>query len=297
MLIAGLGLAGCGGSGAVTLSVTSSLVDGGGNPTTAPIPQGQVGSLQVTLANDTQQAASGVALRIALPASLRYLSTLSIAEVGGSVRTADVDPPSGAPSPVWGAWTIPPSSPGAPAFVSVTIQVLAQGSPGRYQLTPVVLTAATSAEQDGRPVTVAVQPAPSLSLGLRATPALAAAGTVVTYQAIITNSGSGTAVNTVLSLTLPEGFTYLGTRTVGGTASTSGATAPIVGSTLPIWTGYDVPGAGRAGPGLLSLTFQVQVAAVDPSGSYACSASLISGSGTAVATLQNFAALAAVAVS
>ncbi|HVA21159.1 MAG TPA: hypothetical protein VNN74_03585 [Candidatus Micrarchaeia archaeon] len=296
MLAAG-GLAGCAGAGgAVLLQVTSTAVDSSGTPSTASVPQGQTGSFQVTLTNQTQQAASGVALRVALPAGLRYLTTLSIAEIGGAVRTADVDPPTGGATPVWGAWTIPPSVPGNPASVSLTIEVQAQGAPGRYQLTPDVLTAATSSEQDGPTLTMTVAPAPSLDFALRVAPGLAAAGTTVTYRATVTNSGSGPAVGTNLSVALPEGFVYQGTQTVGGTASTAGATAPIPGSTVPVWAGYDVPGAGSNGPGLLILVFQVQLPATVTAGSYAAGASLISGSGTAGATVQNYAALAPVTV-
>ncbi len=297
VLLAALGLAGCAGSGgAVPLRVTSSLVDSVGTPISADLPQGQLGTFQVTLTNDTQQAASGVALRLALPSGLSYVSTPSITQSLGSVRTADLDPPGGVAAPVWGAWTIPPSSPGAPSFVTVTIQLQAQGGPGRYRLTPVVLTAATSAEQSGPPVTLTVSPAPSLSLTLRVAPALAAAGTVVTYRAAITNSGSGAATGTTLSLTLPDGVTYAGTQSVSGTATTAGASAPILGSTLPVWSGYTVPGAGPSGPGLLILIFQAQILATVPSGTYAVSAALISGSGTAAATMQTYAALAPVTV-
>lgn len=298
LALTAVGLAGCGlGPQAVALRVSTVALTDSGYPSTAPIPQGQTGAIQVTLGNDSQQAASGVALRLAMPAGLRYVSTESIAENGGAVRTANVDPPGGSSNPVWGAWTIPPLVPGYPSSVQLTIAVAAQGSPGRYQLTPDVLTAASGTEQDGRPITLAVAPAPALALNLRVDPAIAAPGTVVTYHATVTNGGSGAASATTLSLTLPEGFVYQGTTTVGGTVASAGATMPIPNTTLPVWAGYEVPAAGPGGPGVLALTFQVQIPQRIAAGSYAATAALITAPGGTAGTLQSFQGLAPVTVS
>ncbi|HUY61783.1 MAG TPA: hypothetical protein VMW49_07895 [Candidatus Dormibacteraeota bacterium] len=294
--LAGL-LAGCGGGGGVTgLKVSSTLLSPGGQPVTGAVPEGQSVTLQVTVTNQTARAVSGVAVRIALPSQLTYVATAGASENGDVVRTADVDPATSAAVPVWGAWELGPSVPGAPSQVVLTVTLKATGAPGHYSLIPRVFAAGTSSVLVGPVLAVSVSPAASLQLSLRATPPTVPAGKTVLYQAVVTNSGAGPAGTMALSITLPENFVFLRTLSTGGNASGVAVVMPNMGTTVPNWSGFSIPGASSSGPGVLTVAFEARVLAIVPPGVYSSTAGLISGTGSNILTITNGAALAPVTV-
>ncbi len=274
------------------------MVSLGGYATSNQVAQGTATDVQMTITNVGTGAVEGVTLRVQVPSGLTYTNTVSVAENGDAVRSADISPVSRDATVTWGSWTIGPGSPGLLSQVVVTAQFSATGASGAAAIVPQVFATGYSSALTGAALTLQVTPAPSLDLTLRASPSSVKAGGTISYVATITNTGSGSAPGTVLSVTLPSDFDYQSTNSTSGNASTGGATYPVVGSVIPNWIGFDIPGEGSGGPGVLSLTFQVKVLPDVGAGVYQASATVVAGTGSSSENeLQlNFTGLAPVQV-
>lgn len=298
-LAAGTGVSACGSSTPLdSLAVSTQVIAQGSPATSAPVAQGTSAQVQVTVTNIGSGALRGVTIRLAVPSGFVYTNTVSVVQNGDAVRAADIAPVSREATLTWGAWTIGPGGPGAPSQVIVTANLMATGAAGESHLAPEVFATGYSSSLTGPTATLEITPAPALALVLRASPASVTAGSLVTYHAVITNTGSGAAPGTNLGITLPSDFDYVNTTSTAGNASTSGTSYPISGSVIPTWSGFDIPGQGSGGPGILSLTFQVRVLPDVPRGIYQATASLVASNGSPTQNqIQiNYAALAPVEV-
>ena len=290
----------CGGASIPsTLQVSSQVISPtGSSGSTEAVAQGTTAQVQVTVTNQGGSAFRGVTVRMAVPSGLVFTSTASLVASGDAVRSADIVPASRDATLTWGSWTIGPGSAGQASQVVITANLQATGAAGSVHVLPEVFASGYPNSLAGPPVTVEITPAPSLSLTLHANPAAVTAGSMVTYDAVITNTGSGSAPGTTLSITLPSDFDYVTTESTSGNASTSGATYPVVGSVIPTWSGFDIPGQSGSGPGLLTLTFEVKVLPDVGRGVYSATAGLVASNGSASQNevQLNYGPLAAVTV-
>ena len=256
------------------------MVSTGSSASTTSVPQGTEVELRITVTNVSQKSVSGVTVRVTVPAGFTYLGTVSTSVNGNSERSADISPTSKAATLTWGAWEMGPGGTGARSQVLITAGLEATGTPATTQFSPQIFATGFVNNLSGTPLNLTISPAPSLSLQLRVSPGAVAAGALVTYQLVLTNTGSGEAPNTSVAVTLPDGVDYAAAITTSGNAGTGGASFPTVGSEVPVWNGFDVPGAGSGGPAVLSLSFSVLVLATVPQGIYTCSASLVASTGS-----------------
>ncbi len=92
------------------------------------------------------------------------------------------------------------------------------------------------------------------------------AGVSATYTINISNAANRSpATGVSLSDTLPSGFTYDSTTafTQTGGATCTTVSIPAAGATVPVWAACDIPNGAA-----VVLTFNVQIAATVPSGTY-----------------------------
>ncbi len=280
--VVGALLTSCGGSAALTsLTVATQVIGQSGTASAAaPVAQGTVAQVQITVTNVGSSSIRGVTIRLDVPSALVYSSTASLVENGDAVRSADVAPTSRAASLTWGSWTIGPGVTGQPSQVVIVANLRATGAAASVQVAPQVFATGYTASLQGRAATLQITPAPALSMVLRVSPASVTAGSFVVYHAVITNTGSGPASGATLSITLPSDFDYQLTESTAGNTSTSGASYPVVGSVIPTWAGFDIPGQSSSGPGILTLTFEVKVLPDVPRGVYQATASLVASNGS-----------------
>ncbi|MFZ0169105.1 MAG: hypothetical protein WAL64_06740 [Candidatus Dormiibacterota bacterium] len=300
-LVVGLGVAlsACGTNRLGGLRVSSQVVSNGSTADTTSVPQGTEVDVRITVTNVSANSVDGVTVRVAVPAGFTYLTTATTTVNGNSERSADIDPRSKEATLTWGAWAMGPGNSGSKSQVLITAVLEASGSPGTAPVAPQVFATGFVNTLSGTPLDLTISPAPSLSFQLHVSPATVAPGQLVTYQLVVTNSGSGEAPNTSVGLTLPDDFDFAGTSSTSGNAGTGGASYPSLGSELPVWSGFDLPGAGSGGPGSLSLSFSVEVLSVVPQGVYTCSATLVASTGSQTQNYiqQNYTALAPLQVS
>jgi uncharacterized repeat protein (TIGR01451 family) len=298
-MLAGGALGGCGSAPAIAgLKVQTQVVALGGNAASNQVAQGSSTDAQITITNVGTSSLQGVTLRVAVPNGFTYTNTVSVTENGDSVRSADISPVSRQATLTWGSWTIGAGAPGLPSQVIVTAQFEATGGSGSTTLVPQVYATGYSGTLTAAPLALQVTPAPDLALSLRASPSTVTAGSTLTYVATLTNTGSGAAMGTTLSITLPSDFDYQSTVSTSGNASTGGATYPVVGSVIPNWIGFDIPGSSAGGPGVLTITFQVRVLPDVGAGVYQASATVVTGTGSSNENeiQTNYSALTPVAV-
>jgi len=300
-LAVGLGsvLSACGTTRLGGLEVTSRVVSNGSAADTTSVPQGTEVDVQITVTNVSGNSIDGVTVRVGVPSGFTYLTTATTTVNGNSERSADISPRSKEATLTWGAWAMGPGNSGGKSQVLITAELEATGSPGTAPVAPQVFATGFVNTLSGTPLDLTISPAPSLTLQLHVTPSTVAPGLQVTYQLVVTNTGSGEAPDTSIGLTLPDDFDFVGTGATSGNAGTGGASYPNTGSELPVWSGFDLPGAGSGGPGSLSLSFSVEVLSVVPQGIYTCSASLVASTGSQTQNYiqQNYTALAPIQVS
>lgn len=281
MVLAGGLMSACGSPSTLgNLRVATSL----GSKGPLQVAQGTAAPVTITVTNGGASAVEGVTVRVDVPSGFTYTNTVSVVENGDSVRTGDVAPTSRAAVLTWGSWTIGPGSPGFPSQVVITASLQATGGTGSVTLAPQVFASGSAGSVTSSPVSLQVTAAPSLAFTMRVSPSSAKSGGTITYFATVTNTGGGSAAGTSVSVTLPSDFDYQSTVGTSGDASTSGATYPIQGTEVPTWSGFDVPGQGSGGPGILTLEFSVKVLPDVGAGVYPATASVIAGDGS---TTQN----------
>lgn len=281
VVLAGGLMAACGTTSTLgNLKVTTSV----GSKGTLQVAQGTTAQATVTVTNGGSSAVEGVTVRMDVPSGFTYTNTVSVVENGDSVRTGDVAPKSRAAVLTWGSWTIGPGTSGFPSQVVIIAELRATGAAGVTTLAPQVFASGSAGTLTSSPVSLQVTAAPSLSFTMRVSPSSVKSGGTITYEATVTNTGGGSAAGTSVSITLPSDFDYQSTVSTSGDASTSGAVYPIKGSVVPTWAGFDIPGQGSGGPGILSLDFTVKVLADVGAGVYPATASVVAGDGS---TTQN----------
>jgi hypothetical protein len=292
-------MGGCGTNRLGGLEVSTSVLGSGSTASTNSVPQGTEVQVRITITNVGPHSVDGVTARVAVPPGFTYLSTVNTTTTGNSERTGDIAPTTKQATLIWGAWTMGPGAVGTKSQVLITAELEATGTPATAPFSPEVFATGYVNTLSGTPLNLTVASAPQMNLQLRASPAAVVAGELLTYDLVVTNTGSGSAPETSVGVTLPDDFDYTAAITTSGNAGTDGATIPTVGSEEPVWTGFDIPGASSAGPGLLSITFSVTVLAAVPGGSYNCSASLVAGTGSETQNYlqQNYSGLATVQVS
>jgi large repetitive protein len=276
----GLALSACGTTRLGGLKVSSQVVSNGSTADTTSVPQSTEVEVRITVTNVSANSVDGVTVRVVVPAGFTYLTTATTTVNGNSERSADISPRSKEATLTWGAWAMGPGNSGGKSQVLITPVFEATGSPGTAPVAPQVFATGYVNTLSGIPLDLTISPAPSLSLQLHVSPATATSGQLVTYQLVVTNSGSGEAPDTSIELTMPDDFDFAGSGATSGNAGTGGASYPNLGSELPVWSGFDLPGAGSGGPGSLSLSFSVEVLSVVPQGIYTCSASLVASTGS-----------------
>ena len=274
------------------------VVSNGSTSSTPTVPQGTEVDVKITISNVSQNSVGGVTVRVTVPNGFTYLNTVTTSTNGNSERSADVAPKSKQATLTWGAWAMGPRASSSKSQVLITAQMKATGTPANVQFSPEVFATGFVNTLSGTPLALTISPAPALNVQLRASPTAVPAGDRLTYEVVVTNTGSGEAPDTSVGVTLPDDFDYVGAAGSSGNASLEYATFPNIGTELPIWSGVDVPGAGSSGPGILSLNFTVEVLPLVPVGTYTCSASLVASTGSQTQNYiqQNYTALAAVQV-
>jgi uncharacterized repeat protein (TIGR01451 family) len=275
------------------------VVSNGSTASTPSVPQGTDVDLKITISNVSQNSVGGVTARVTVPTGFTYLNTVSTSTNGNSERSADIAPKTKQSTLTWGAWAMGPRASSSKSQVLITAELEATGAPATVQFAPDVFATGFVNTLSGTPLGLTISPAPSLNLQLRASPTAVAPGDRLTYEVVVTNTGSGQAPDTSIGVTLPDDFDYVGAAGSSGNASLGNATYPNTGTEIPIWSGIDVPGAGSSGPGTLSISFTVAVLAIVPHGTYTSSASLVAGTGSQTQSYiqQNYTALASVQVS
>jgi len=288
----------CGSNRLGGLEVATQVVSQGATASTPTVPQGTNVELKITLSNVSQSSVGGVTVRVAVPAGFSYLDTVSTSTSGNSERSADVAPKTKESTLIWGAWEMGPGATSSKSQVFITVALRATGTPANVQFSPQIFAAGYINTLSGTPLALTISPAPALNVQLRASPTTVAAGQRLTYEVVITNTGSGEAPDTSVGVTLPDDFDYVGAAGSSGNASVANATFPNTGTEIPVWSGIDVPGASSSGPGILSLSFIVEVLPIDPRGIYSCSATLVASTGSQTQNYiqQDYTALAPVQV-
>ncbi|MGA7173576.1 MAG: hypothetical protein WCB86_09955 [Candidatus Dormiibacterota bacterium] len=278
--------------------MATQVVSTGATATTPTVPQGTEVNLQIKISNVSQNSIGGVTVRVAVPTGFTYLDTVTTSTNGNSERSADIAPKSKDSTLTWGAWAMGPRASSSKSQVLITAQLKATGSPANVQFSPEVFATGFVNTLSGAPLALTISPAPSLNVQLRATPTDVPAGGRLTYEVVVTNTGSGEAPDTSIGVTLPDDFDYVGAAGSSGNASLGNATFPNTGTEIPVWSGIEVPGAGSSGPGTLSLSFTVEVLPLVPRGIYTSSATLVGSTGSQTQNYiqQNYTALAAVQV-
>lgn len=219
--------------------------------------------MTTTVANSGASVATGVTIHVDLPGSFRYRATTSI-EASSAARSQPLDAAVNSAFPTWGVWAIPPK-----ASVKITFTVVVNGKPGQYPITPWAAGDSAGSEVHGTPLTVVLEPAPSLQVNLAVNPSTVGAGGSVQYQVTVTNTGSASATGVAILVTLPEVMTYTSTGSVGGNSSRGTPIDPFKGAIMVFYGGWTVPAASDAGgPGTLVIPFQADCVAGAVAGSY-----------------------------
>jgi len=82
-----------------------------------------------------------------------------------------------------------------------------------------------------------------------------------TIEIEIVNSGSGVARGIVIRDALPDGFSYVSTKSVTGDAIRTRTSDPAINTPSPTWGAWSVPGGTAKRPGRLVLDFDAAVSA------------------------------------
>ena len=82
-----------------------------------------------------------------------------------------------------------------------------------------------------------------------------------TIEIKIDNSGPGVARGIVIRDALPDGFTYVSTKSVRGDAIRTRTSDPPINTPSPTWGAWSIPGGTAKRPGQLVLEFDVGVSA------------------------------------
>ena len=108
-------------------------------------------------------------------------------------------------------------------------------------------------------------------------------GSTATYRVTLSNAGTGPANNVALLVALPPIMTFQKSVTpFAGNVSRSKAIDPVKGAVEVFYSGWLLPAASSAGPGLVTVVFIAQVVAMPSGGTYTINAQMTDDQGDVV---------------
>lgn len=284
-----LALAACGPLASARLVITQSTEAPAGSDHKGHLSPGAFTGITLSIRNTGAGPARGLTVEDVLPAGFRYYELTTLG--GDAIRTATSDPGLQG-NPKWGTWTIPAGNGNTISALVLNFKVQAAVKPGDY-VNQIKITTSTDSELDlGSGLGLVVEPRPALTVTAAAASAQVTTGSLVAYVVSVTNVGSAVAKNVVVSVSLSPGFLYNTTTGYEGNSVRVSAIDPPANSLLPVWSGWDIPPASGAGPGLLRVTFQARVLSAVAPGVYNLTVAVTSSQDVAPQTIGNTAPVA-----
>jgi uncharacterized repeat protein (TIGR01451 family) len=267
------------GSASADLVATAAVVPG-----SERVRPGGEATFKVDVVNAGPGQATGVTVRVDLPASFRYQSTLSINDPNGAVtRTQPSDPVVDSPEPLWGQWSLGApgvDSKGAPqrATLEITFTVKANGKPSDYRFTPHVFSDGSD-EVVGKDAGVTLLAASDLSMTVAADESTVKRGDLVHYRVTVLNRGSGQAKGVGILVTLPGAIAFNQTESKTGNFQRVDPVDPIAGALIVYYGGWVLPPGSEGRPGAMSIVFTGKVLPTAQGGRYSVTAQLTNADG------------------
>jgi uncharacterized repeat protein (TIGR01451 family) len=289
LLLSPLGLAACGATANAKLVVTQTSDAVSGADHKGHLSPGAFTGITLSIRNTGAGPARGVTVEDVLPAGFHFYELTTLG--GNAIRTATSDPAAQG-NPRWGTWTIPAGNGNKISALVLSFKVQAALKPGDYKNQVRLGTSTPLDIDEGDPVTLVVEPRPSLTVTAAATTAQVTTGGMATYVVSVSNVGSAVAKRVALSVSLAPGFLYSTTTGYEGNSVRVTAVDPPANSLLPLWSAWDIPGATNGTPGLLRLTFQARVLAGVAPGLYNLTTSVTGVSDIPAQTIGNTAPVA-----
>ncbi len=255
ILVAGP-LAGCGATGTAHLVVTQST-DAALNSADhlGHMAPATFAGITISIKNIGTGPIRGLTVTDMLPAGFHFYQVTTV--TGNAIRTGTQDP-SGPANPTWGLWTLPAPTSGKDSELVLSFKVQVATKPGSYDNT-LRISGVNSGAIDQSPLTLVVEPRPSLTVATAAATGQVVTGGTATYVITVANVGSAVAKGVAASVSLPGGFLYLSTTGFEGNSARVEYVDPTGSSLLPVWGTWNVPGAVNGAPGVLRITFQVRI--------------------------------------
>ena len=255
ILVAGP-LAGCGATGTAHLVVTQST-DAALNSADhlGHMAPATFAGITISIKNIGTGPIRGLTVTDMLPAGFHFYQVTTV--TGNAIRTGTQDP-SGPANPTWGLWTLPAPTSGKDSQLVLSFKVQVATKPGSYDNT-LRISGVNSGAIDQSPLTLVVEPRPSLTVATAAATGQVVTGGTATYVITVANVGSAVAKGVAASVSLPGGFLYLSTTGFEGNSARVEYVDPTGSSLLPVWGTWNVPGAVNGAPGVLRITFQVRI--------------------------------------
>ena len=249
-------LAGCGTSGTGHLVVTQSTdADLNASDHLGHMAPATFVGITISIKNVGTGPVRGLTVTDELPSGFHFYQVTTA--TGNAIRTGLQDP-TGPGNPTWGSWTLPAPANGKDSQLVLSFKVQVATKPGSYD-NAVRLNGVNSGTIDQSPLTLVVEPRPSLMVATAAATAQVVTGGTATYVITVTNVGSAVAKGVAASVSLPAGFLFLSTTGFDGNSSRLEYVDPTGNSLLPLWGTWNVPGAVGTTPGVLRITFQVHI--------------------------------------
>jgi uncharacterized repeat protein (TIGR01451 family) len=288
LLLIPLVLAACGPTPSARLVISQSSDAPTGSDHKGHLSPGAFTGITLSIRNTGAGPARGLSVEDVLPAGFHYYELTTLG--GNAIRTATSDPGLQG-NPKWGTWTIPAGNGNTISALVLNFKVQAAVKPGDY-LNQIKISTSTDTELDLGSLGIVVEPRPALTVTAAAASAQVTTGSLVTYVVSVTNVGSAVAKNVVVSVSLAPGFLYTTTTGYEGNGVRVASIDPPANSLLPLWSGWDIPPANSAGPGLLRLTFQARVLPAVAPGVYNLTVAVTSAKDVAPQTIGNSAPVA-----